>query len=43
VRPKAEAISTKIARIPKDMATTNFHPVQPIIKAVETVREKPLV
>jgi len=43
LRPKAEAISTKIACIPKDMAATNFHPVQPIVKAVETVGEKPLV
>jgi len=25
------------------MAATNFHPVQSIVKAVETVGEKPLV
>jgi len=25
------------------MAATNFHPVQPIVKAVETLGEKPLV
>jgi len=43
VRPKAEAISTKIARIPKDMAATNFHPVQPIVELVDTMGEKPLV
>jgi len=24
-----------------DMAATNFHPVQPIVEAVETVGEKP--
>jgi len=41
VRPKAEVVSTKIARIPKDMAATNFHPVQPIVEVVETVVEKP--
>ena len=41
LRPKAEAISSKIARIPKDMAATSLHPVQPIIKPVETVGENP--
>jgi len=43
LRPKAEAISTTIARIPKDMAPTNFHPVEAIVKAVETLGENPLV
>jgi len=43
LRRKAEAISTKIALIPQDMASTNFHPVQPIVEALETVGEKPLI
>ena len=27
--------------MPKDMAATNFHPVQPISEAVETLGENP--